>query len=76
MLLTSNYATVLFRLEKGSKTKLSFMLYNRVNRVSGFFTGGEILRLTQQFIEKKDNKKRRKTIKRLTMNENEILDLW
>ena len=70
MLLTSNYATVLVRLEKGSKTKLSFMLHNRVNRVSGFFTGGEILRLTQQFIEQQ------KTIKRLTMNENEILDLW
>ena len=50
--------------------ELSFMLHNRVNRVSGFFTGGEILRLTQQFIEQQ------KTIKRLTMNENEILDLW
>ena len=50
--------------------ELSFMLHNRVNRVSGFFTGGEILRLTQQFIEQQ------KTIKRLTMNENEILNLW
>ena len=43
--------------------ELSFMLYNRVNRVSRLFTGGEIVRLPQRFIEQQ------KTLKILTMNE-------
>ena len=50
--------------------ELSFILYNWVNRVSRLFTGGEIVRLPQQFIEQQ------KTLKILTMNENEILNLW
>ena len=62
---------MLVRLDKRKQDEeLSFMLYNRVNRVSRLFTGAEILRLPQQFIDQQ------KTIKRLTMNENEILNLW
>ena len=43
--------------------ELSFILYNWVNRVSRLFTGGEIVRLPQRFIEQQ------KTLKILTMNE-------